>query len=80
MERRYLNLQGLKEKIEWMLNGNFLTDKDNPEFAYGINLRTREFYSIHLWSVTHKRKSILIKDVTLPLEDIANNMVIYKTE
>jgi hypothetical protein len=68
----------LKSKIEWMLEGNFLTDKNDPQFAYGINLKTMKFFSINKWDVKDKKPKIVVSDVMLPLEDISKNMVIFK--
>ncbi|PFU31265.1 hypothetical protein COK69_22150 [Bacillus cereus] len=63
----------LKEKIEWMLNGGFLTDK-NDEFAFGIDLKSNMFYSIDKNSVNRKNPKRWIENPHLPLEDIEMNM------
>lgn len=70
-------MSSLKKKIEWMLAGNFLINDDDDRFAYGINLRTFEFYSTYRIAIRAKRKPIIIRDQHLPMEDIARNMVIY---
>ncbi|GKS14766.1 hypothetical protein YDYSY3_57660 [Paenibacillus chitinolyticus] len=70
-------MSSLKKKIDWMFAGNFLIDKDNDQFAYGINLRTYEFYSTYRYAIRAKRKQYIIRDPNLPLDDIALNMVIY---
>lgn len=67
----------LKQKIEWMLMGGFLTNNTQPKlFAYGLDLEKNTFYSISKRSVKSKNPKRINEDVHLPLEDIEENMEI----
>ncbi|MBG9693317.1 hypothetical protein ABD91_21515 [Lysinibacillus sphaericus] len=66
----------LKEKIEWMLNGGYLTDKGERLLAYSIDLKRKEFYCVDIWAVKHKRQKKRYFDQNLPMEDIDENMEI----
>lgn len=71
----------LKEKLEWLLNGGYLTDKgseDDRLFAYAIDLKRKSFYCVDIRTVTHKRHKKKYFDQNLPLEDIDKNMEILK--
>lgn len=71
--------ESLKEKIEWMLSGGYLTDKGAKEerlLAYSIDLKRRQFYCVDIWAVKHKRQKKRYFDQNLPMEDIDENMEI----
>ena len=70
--------QTLKQKLEWMLSGGFLTDNNEPKlFAYGIDLEKSTFYAINKRSTKAKNPKKVIEDVHLPLEDIKMHMEIF---
>ncbi|MEK4702035.1 hypothetical protein MKX47_21290 [Solibacillus sp. FSL R7-0668] len=72
----------LKEKIEWMLMGLYLTDKGAKEkrlFAYSIDLEERAFYCVKINDVKKKNAKKNYFDQNLPLEDIDENMEILVT-
>jgi hypothetical protein len=69
----------LKQKIEWLLIGGFLTKKGGDgSFAHGLNLKKMMFYSISKRSVNAKKPKILHQENELPLEDIHENMEILR--
>ncbi|MGG3958405.1 hypothetical protein ABEV20_03955 [Bhargavaea massiliensis] len=70
--------QTLKQKIEWMLNDGFLTNKGNKDFAYGIDLETNTFYAISRRAVRAKKPKRILEETELPLADINENMEILK--
>ena len=47
-------LGSLKDKIEWMLQGGYLTDKGKRMFAYSIDLEKKMFYCTSIRSVKAK--------------------------
>ena len=66
----------LKKKIEWMLNGGYLTDKGERHAAYSIDLKRKEFYAVDLSAVKRKGQKRRYFDQNLPMEDIDENMEI----
>ncbi|NBI28647.1 hypothetical protein [Chengkuizengella marina] len=69
--------ENLKQKIECLLMGGFLTQKGGKgEFAFGLNLKTKKFYSIYKESVKEKKPKIIHEESDLPLDDIHENMEI----
>lgn len=71
----------LKQKIDWMLKGGFLTDNTEPKlFAYGIDFNRSTFYSINIRSIKSKNPKRVIEDVHLPLEDIHLHMKILNVD
>ena len=69
-------MESLKEKIEWMLMGGYLTDKGERMFAYSIDLEKKIFYSINIKSVKAKNPKRNHFDQHLAMEDIDKNMEI----
>lgn len=73
-------METLKDKIEWMLDGGFLTDnKENNKYAYGLDLKKGMFFAISKRSVKAKKPRRLYEDPELPLDDIDEKMKIFKS-
>jgi hypothetical protein len=68
----------LKQKIEWMLNGGYLTNKGKRDLACGIDLETNEFFVISRRAVKAKKPKRLHVNTELPLEDIYVNWEILE--
>lgn len=76
---KFFHKGSLKQKIEWLLIGGFLTNKsENSKFAYGLDLQDGTFFSISKRSVKAKSPKRLLEETELPLDDIKENMVILK--
>ena len=69
-------METLKEKIEWMLAGGYLTDKGERMFAYSIDLEKRCFYAISIRAVKAEKPKRNYHDQMLAMEDIDENMEI----
>lgn len=75
-------MESLKEKIDWMLDGGYLIDKDKEsnDYLYGIDTSAEEvvFYSILKRQRKARNPRRLIQDPQLPLSSIDWNMKIFK--
>lgn len=75
--------QTIKQKIEWMLSGGYLTDKgalDKRLYAYSIDLKKLQFFAVKIDTVNQKRPKKRYLDQNIPIEDVHKNMEILIIE